>query len=66
MRQDLLDTTVFSALLRGRLGAVYLIQPWIFSREVVTNMLLYGEVIAYLRGLTDVPRRDSRCRGDGG
>ena len=62
MRRYLLDTTVLSALLFGRLGAVDLIQPWISSREVVTRILVYGEVIEYLRGLTDFPRRRMELR----
>jgi tRNA(fMet)-specific endonuclease VapC len=62
MRRYLLDTTVLSALLFGRLGAVDLIQPWISSREVVTSILVYGEVIEYPRGLTDFPRRRMELR----
>jgi predicted nucleic acid-binding protein len=62
MRQYLLDTTLLSALLFGRTGAVSLIYPWIVSREVVTSILVYGEVIEYLRSFPDFPRRRTELR----
>jgi predicted nucleic acid-binding protein len=62
MRQYLLDTTLLSALLFGRTGAVSLVYPWIVSREVVTSILVYGEVIEYLRSFPDFPRRRTELR----
>ena len=62
MRDYLLDTTLLSALLFGRTGAVSLVQPWMASYEVVTSILVYGEVIEYLRGFPDFGRRRMELR----
>jgi predicted nucleic acid-binding protein len=62
MREYLLDTPLLAALLFSRTAAVNLIQPWIADREVVTSVLVYGEVIEYIRGLPDFPRRRSDLR----
>ena len=44
-----------AALLLGRPGAVYLFTSWIRSQEVATNILAYGEVVEYTKGLPNVP-----------
>src|SRR5262249_35330434 len=46
----LLDTALVSAYLQGRPGALALINPWIARDEVVTSILVYGEVVEYLKG----------------
>ena len=53
MRLYLLDTTLLTALLFSRSAAVALIQPWITRGETVTSLLVCGEVIEYIRGLSD-------------
>jgi predicted nucleic acid-binding protein len=62
MREYLLDTPLLSALLFSRPRAVSLIQPWIAGREAVTSMLIYGEVIEYIRGLSDFARHRAELR----
>lgn len=62
MRRYLLDTSVLSAYLLGRPGAVSLVSPWIRSREVATSILVFGEVIEYLKGRQDFEQRHSELR----
>lgn len=62
MREYLLDTPMVSALLFNRSAAVSLVQPWITRREVVTSILVYGEVIEYVRGQSDFARRRTDLR----
>ena len=56
MRQYLLDTALLSAFLFGRTSAGNLINPWLARGEVVSSILVYGEVIEYLRGFPDFLR----------
>lgn len=62
MRQYLLDTAPLGAYLLGRAGAVATIDPWIDDQEAATSILVYGEVIEYLKGLPDFPRRHAHLR----
>ena len=62
MRRYLLDTSVLSAYLLGRPGAVSLVTPWIRNREAATSILVYGEVIEYLKGRQDLARRHPELR----
>ena len=48
MRRYLLDTNLLSAFLLKRPFAKTLIGPWIKNGEVVTSILVYGEVNEYL------------------
>ncbi|HEU5430125.1 MAG TPA: type II toxin-antitoxin system VapC family toxin [Thermomicrobiales bacterium] len=57
MRRYLLDTGSLAALLLGRPAAVELIRPWLERREAATSILVYGEIIEYLR-----PRPDCAVR----
>jgi len=57
MRSYLLDTGLVTAYLRGRRGAVSLIQPWIDAGEAATSILVYGEAIEFFKSLPDFPRR---------
>jgi tRNA(fMet)-specific endonuclease VapC len=52
MRRYLLDTAAVAAFLHGRPKAMELITPWVKNSEVATSILVYGEVIEYLKGLT--------------
>jgi predicted nucleic acid-binding protein len=53
MKHYLLDTSLLAAHLHNRSTAIRLISPWIKTDEVVTSILVYGEVIEYLKGLPD-------------
>ena len=56
MKKYLLDNGVLVAYVKGRLGAVQLISPWIVAREVVTCMVVYGEAIEYFMGNAEFAR----------
>jgi len=62
MRRYLLDTALVTAYLRGRSGAVSLIQPWIDADEAATSVLVYGEAIEFFKNLPDFPRRQALPR----
>jgi tRNA(fMet)-specific endonuclease VapC len=49
MRRYLLDSTPLAAFMVGRQQTRTLIEPWIRSGEVATSVLVYAEVIEYLR-----------------
>ena len=49
MRRYLLDTPMVSALLNNRPGAVSLARPWILVNEAATSILVYAEVIEYVK-----------------
>jgi|SRR3989344_1773440 len=49
MKKYLLDTSVLAAFLNKRPGTISLIKPWISANEVTTSLLVYGEVIEYLK-----------------
>lgn len=51
MKRYLLDTALVAAFLHGRPKAVELITPLVKQGEAATSILVYGEVIEYLKGL---------------
>ena len=51
MKRYLLDTALVAAFLHGRPKAVELITPLVKRDEAATSILVYGEVIEYLKGL---------------
>jgi predicted nucleic acid-binding protein len=51
MKRYLLDTSFLAGYLHNRARAISLIRPWIQQDEVVISILVYGEVIEYLKGL---------------
>jgi predicted nucleic acid-binding protein len=51
MKRYLLDNGVLVANLKGRSGAVRLLEPWIDAQEVVTSIIVYGEAIEYFKAL---------------
>lgn len=59
MKRYLLDTPILAAYLFGRSAAVALVDPWAEDDEVVTSILVYGEVIEHLTGRPDF--RDRRA-----
>jgi hypothetical protein len=56
MSRYLLDTRLITAYLRGRRGAVALIEPWVVAGEAATSIIVYGEVIEYFKRLSDFTR----------
>lgn len=57
MTRYLLDNGVLIAYLKGRPGALRLVQPWIIAREAATSQLVYGEAIEYLKSASDYRQR---------
>ncbi len=57
MRRYLLDTGPLAAVLLGRPAAVELIRPWLERREAATSILVYGEIVEYLRPRPDFADR---------
>ena len=51
MKRYLLDTSLVAAFLHGRPHALTLIEPLVRNGQAGTSMLVYGEVIEYLKGL---------------
>ena len=56
MKRYLLDTGLVAAFLHGRPKAVDLLTSWVTKGEAATSILVYGEVIEYLKGLRDFPQ----------
>lgn len=57
MRRYLLDSSVLAGFLNGRPSAVRLVSPWIASQEAATSVVVYGEVVEYIKGLPNFPQR---------
>lgn len=62
MRQYLLDTNVLGAYLQGRAGAISLAQAWIHHGEAATSIVVYGEIMEYLKGFAEFPRHQAELR----
>jgi predicted nucleic acid-binding protein len=62
VRRYLVDTSLLAAYLRRRTVAIQLISPWIANEEAATSILVYGEVLEYLKGFPNYAehRRDLR------
>ena len=63
MRRYLLDTGPLGAYLQGREPAVDLIVPWIRRGEAATSILVYGEIIEYIKSLQDYPTKYLGLKG---
>ncbi len=57
MKKYLLDTSPLTAHLFGRRRAVQTITPWIDAHEVATSIVVYGEVVEYLKSSPDFSKR---------
>lgn len=57
MRQYLLDTPTTTALLYRRPPVVTLVDPWLEQHAAATSILVYGEVVEYLKGRPAFPQR---------
>src|SRR5438132_1481759 len=53
MRRYLIDTSVLAAYLFNRPTVTDLLSPWINARQAASSILVYGEVIEYLRDRPD-------------
>src|SRR3990172_610554 len=62
MRRYLIDTTPLAAFLFNRPVAIALISPLIRNHEATTSILVYGEIIEYLRPRPDYSRRRDQLR----
>lgn len=62
MRRYLLDTGPLSAYLQGRKAIVKLINPLIIKSEAATSILVYAEVVEYLKGSPNFPIRHAQLR----
>jgi predicted nucleic acid-binding protein len=62
MRQYLLDSAPLAGYLHGRAPYVELITPFIREHQAATSILVYAEVVEYLKGLPDFPRRRQQLR----
>lgn len=49
------DTSLLAGFFHKRRKAVEFITPWLKQHAVATSILVYGEVIEYLRGLPNFP-----------
>jgi predicted nucleic acid-binding protein len=58
----LLDNSILVAYLKGRNGAMRLIQPWIVAGEAATSQLVYGEAVEYITSDADFMRRRTELR----
>ena len=56
MKPYLLDTSLVAAFLHGRKHVIELIDPWVRKQEAAKSILVYGEVVKYLKGLADYSR----------
>ncbi len=57
MKRNLLDTSLLAAYLQSRVTAVQLIRPLIERHEVATSILVYAEVVEYIKGLPQYQKR---------
>jgi predicted nucleic acid-binding protein len=62
VRRYLIDTTPLAAYLFNRPGAIALITPWMEQREATTSVLVYGEVVEYIRRRPPFAERHAQLR----
>ena len=55
MRRYLLDAALVAALLHDRPAAVALAHPWLLAHEAATSILVYGEVVEYVKTRPNFP-----------
>jgi hypothetical protein len=55
MRRYLLDTALVAALLHNRPEVVALASPWLLAHEAATSILVYGEVVEYIKTRPNFP-----------
>ena len=62
MRQYLLDANIVGAYLQARPGALLLAQEGIHNDETATSIVVYGEIMEYLKGFKDFHRHQLALR----
>jgi predicted nucleic acid-binding protein len=62
MKRYLLDTTPLAAGLFNRPAAVDLLRPWLERHEAATSIVVYGEVVEYLKEFPDFAQRHAQFR----
>lgn len=62
MKHYLLDTALLAGFFHQRKTAITLITPWLREHQVATSILVYGEVIEYLKGLSDYQQHYRKFR----
>ena len=62
MKRYLLDTSILTAGLLTRPGAVDLLASWIAAREAATSILVYGEIVEYVQGFANFRARHRQLR----
>jgi predicted nucleic acid-binding protein len=62
MRRYLLDTGLLAGYLQGRPNAISLVTPWLRDRQAATSILVYAEIVEYLKGFSDFPNRRVQLR----
>ena len=62
MKRYLLDTSLVAAFLHGRPTALALIAPLVRQEQAKTSILVYGEVIEYLKGLPTFQEHKTRLQ----
>ena len=62
MREYLLDTNILSAYIRGRSKVLAHIQSWVYDGEATTSIIVYGEIVEYLKSLPDYKKREADLR----
>jgi len=55
MKKYLLDTSVVAGYLLNRVRAIELVSPLIEREEAATSILVYGEVVEYVKGFPNFP-----------
>jgi predicted nucleic acid-binding protein len=62
MRQYLLDSAPLAGYLHGRAPFVELITPLLQTHQAATSIMVYAEVIEYLKGLPDFSHRKKQLQ----
>lgn len=55
MKKYLLDTSLVAGYLLNRVRAIELVSPLIEREEAATSILVYGEVVEYVKGFPNFP-----------
>ncbi len=62
MKRYLIDSTLLTAALFNRPAAAEILTPLVRRREAATSVLVYGEIVEYLKGRSDLERRHAELR----
>lgn len=62
MKRYLIDTGPLGAYLHNRKQAVEIMVPWITDREAATSILVYAEIVEYIKGLPHYNHRHVQLR----